>query len=80
MVRECIYFLIIQQTGHMTHKAKCIQHCKDFLAEKNLSQHFNTADFNHIYRKFNGYECNAYSIGLDAADFIIINAKPQPLS
>lgn len=61
----------------MTHKQRCIQHCKDHLDSRNLSQYFNKADFEHIYRKFNGFQCNAYSIGLDAADFITVNSKPQ---
>lgn len=60
----------------MTHKEKCIQHCKEHLNNLLLSQYFNAADFNHIYRKLEGAHANAFSIGLDAADYIIINAKP----
>lgn len=60
----------------MTHKEKCVQHCKDYLHTRELSQYFNSTDFNHIYRKFNGAQGNAFSIGLTAADYIIIHAKP----
>ena len=60
----------------ISHKQQCIGHCKDYLQNLNLSEYFNTTDFEHIYRKFNGAQGNAFSIGLHAADFIIINAKP----
>ena len=60
----------------MTHKATCIAHCKEFLKNMQCLQYYNTKDFEHIYRKFNGAVGNAFSIGIDAADFIIIHAKP----
>lgn len=60
----------------MTHKENCIQHCKDYLQSRSLIAYFNSKDFEHIYRKFNGAQGNAFSIGLNAADYIIINAKP----
>jgi hypothetical protein len=76
----CFLILLINYSTAraMTHKQKCIQQCKDFLNSRNLSQYFNSADFEHIYRKFDGANGNAFSIGLSAADFIIFNAKPIP--
>ncbi len=32
--------------------------------------------FNHVYNKKNGGQANAYLLGLHAADYMIINAKP----
>ncbi len=60
----------------MTHKQKCVEHCKEYLDSLNLSAYYNSTHFEHIYRKFNGAQGNAFSIGLNAADFILINAKP----
>ncbi len=60
----------------MTHKQECIQHCKDYLNQRQLQQYFNHQDFEHIYRKFDGFNGNAYLVGMNAADFIIVNAKP----
>ena len=60
----------------MTHKQLTMQYCIEHLNGRNLSAFFNKADFEHIYRKFNGANGNAFSIGLSAADFIISNSKP----
>ena len=60
----------------MTHKENCIKHCKEYLQSKSLDAYYNSTDFNHIYRKFNGAQGNAFSIGLSAADYIIFNASP----
>lgn len=59
----------------MTHKQQCIQHCKEFLQQLNLAQYFNESLFMHVYRKQNGAHGNAFSVGIDAADHIIINSK-----
>lgn len=40
-------------------------------------QYYNSKDFEHIYRKFNGANANAWSVGVDAADYILRTAKPQ---
>ncbi len=61
----------------MTHKQECIAHCKDVLEQRQLSKYFNQKDFEHIYKKFSGCNGNAYNVALNAADFIIINAKFQ---
>jgi len=61
----------------MTHKQRCIQHCKDYLDRFDCSHYYNSSDFEHIYRKFNGAQGNAFSIGLDAADYILQTAKFQ---
>ena len=45
------------------------------MSNSHLSEFFNMADFNHIYRKFNGAQSNAYLIGLAVSDFIIFNHK-----
>lgn len=55
----------------MTHKANCILFCKEYLNERGLSNIFNLADFEHYYRKNNGAQKNAFSTGINAADFII---------
>ncbi len=60
----------------MSHKEKCVQYCKEQLQNLQLSQYFNAKDFEHIYRKYNGAQGNAFFVGLNAADFIIHNAKP----
>lgn len=60
----------------ITHKYRCISFCKEYLNELGLSAYFNMPDFMHIYRKFNGAMGNAFYVGMDAADFIIQNAKP----
>lgn len=59
----------------MTQKAKCIQHCKDYLQQLNLSHYYSEALFMHVYRKQNGAQANAFSIGMNAADHIIINSQ-----
>lgn len=59
----------------MTQKAKCIQHCKNYLQQLNLSHYYSEALFMHVYRKQQGAQANAFSIGLNAADYIITNSK-----
>lgn len=59
----------------MSQRQSCIAHCKEQLEQRNSLQYFNMPDFNHIYRKFDGANRNAYLIGLGVADFIIYNAK-----
>jgi hypothetical protein len=61
----------------MTHKQKCIEHCKGYLQQLNLNQYFSETLFMHIYRKQNGAQGNAFSIGINAADHIINNSKPN---
>ncbi|MBC7509381.1 MAG: hypothetical protein H7320_11645 [Ferruginibacter sp.] len=64
----------------MTHKENCILTCKDYLQNLTLSQYFNMSDFNHYYRKFNGYSCNAYMFGLEIGDFMIQQANNKILN
>ena len=59
----------------MTHKQNCIAYCMDYLENKNLSDFFSTALFEHYYRKHNGSQANPYTFGLSVADFIIHNTK-----
>ena len=59
----------------MSQRQSCIFYCKEHLEQSNLSQYYNEADFNHVYRKLDGAHCNAYLIGLHAADEIIFNSK-----
>lgn len=59
----------------MSQKQNCIKHAKEQMANSHLSEFFNMADFNHVYRKLNGAQCNAYLIGLHVSDFIIFNHK-----
>lgn len=60
----------------MSHKQQCIEHCKDFLQQLNLSQYFSESLFMHVYRKQQGSQGNAWSVGINAADYIILNSKP----
>jgi hypothetical protein len=59
----------------MSHKETCIKHCKDYLQQLQLSQYYTEQQFNHVYRKQNGAQGNAFTVGLNAADFIINNSK-----
>lgn len=61
----------------MTHKQTCIAFCKEYLQNVECGQYYNSKDFEHIYRKFNGANANAWSVGVDAADYILRTAKPQ---
>lgn len=54
-----------------THKKRCIDFCKEFLTQMGYSQIFELSNFLHRYRKTNGSNKNAYSVGLDAADYMI---------
>lgn len=59
----------------MSHKEKCKQYCKEFLQGLLLIQYYTDAKFEHVYRKQNGANGNAWVIGSNAADFIISNSK-----
>jgi hypothetical protein len=59
-----------------THKQICKDYCSKYLQERGAGYYFNEQHFNHIYRKFNGANGNAWMIGLMAADFIICNSEP----
>lgn len=63
----------------MTHRDKCIGHCFDCLNQLGSGFAFNIELFNHYYRKHNGAQGNAYSIGLNSADLMIreFNTKKQ---
>lgn len=63
----------------MTHKEKCIQYCKAYLATLQLLEIFSNALFESYYRKHNGSTGNAYTVGLHAADYIILNTKKEML-
>lgn len=60
----------------MSHKEQCKQYCKEFLQDLRLNQYYNEAQFQHVYRKQHGANGNAWSIGINAADYIILNSKP----
>lgn len=59
----------------MSQKEKCIKHCKDYLQQLNLSHYYTESLFMHVYRKQHGAQANAFSLGIDAADYIINNSK-----
>lgn len=63
----------------MSHKEECICYCIDHLNSRNLSHVYNKQLFHHYYRKHNGTNGNAFSIGLNAADFMIQNFEPKKL-
>ena len=62
----------------MKQKEKCACNCREHLQSRNLLHVFNQSHFEHIYKKFDGTNGNAFSIGLRAADFMIENYKPTP--
>ncbi len=62
----------------MTHRQECIAHCKECLQSRSLENVFNQSHFDHVYKKNNGANKNAYTIGLRTADFMIENYKPLP--
>jgi hypothetical protein len=49
----------------------------EHLNSRDLVSCFDAANFNHVYRKRNGDQANAYTLGLTIADYLILNAKPQ---
>ncbi len=59
----------------MTHKQECIAHCMQYLQQLSLSNIFDLSHFNHYYRKFNCSYKNAFTIGLNSADYIIYEAN-----
>ena len=59
----------------MSQRQTCISNCKEHLEGLGLADHFNESDFNHVYRKLDGANRNAYLIGLHVADYIIFNSK-----
>lgn len=59
----------------MTHKAQCIEYCKGYLSTLSLLDIFSLSLFESYYRKFNGSIGNAYTVGLHAADYIILNTN-----
>ncbi len=59
----------------VSNKQKCIDNAKENLESLGLLEFFNMADFNHVYRKLNAANCNAYLVGLDVSDYIIFNYK-----
>lgn len=60
----------------MSHKEKCINYCREQLQNLNLLHYYSEAKFNHVYRKQNGAQGNAWIIGLNAADYILFTSKP----
>ena len=60
----------------MTQKQKCIEHCKNYLSQRNLSEYFDSKEFDRIY-KSGGSNANAFCFGMRAGDIIIRTAKPQ---
>ena len=61
----------------MTHKAKCIDNCMQYLEQLQLANIFSPSIFNHYYRKNKGNEGNAFFVGLNAADMMIHNFTPS---
>lgn len=59
----------------MTHKQKCIGYCKEYLSTYSLTGIFSYSLFENYYRKFHGSNGNPYTVGLHAADYIIINTN-----
>lgn len=60
----------------MTHKQRCIDHCKDYLQQLSLPDVFCTKAFQHYYRKHQGAQGNPFNVGLSAADMMIRESKP----
>lgn len=59
----------------MSHKERVRHNCMEYLQSRQLSYCFNEQEFNRIYRKSTP-QGNAFSIGLDAADYMILTYKP----
>ena len=78
-IEQAFYFLT-SKLLKMSHKNICIAHCQEFLNSISLAHIFSAQDFNHVYRKRNGFQANAFHLGIDAADYIIKNAKTQEVS
>ncbi len=52
------------------------KHCIQYMTELCLQQYFNEAAFKKSYKENKATLKNAYTAGLDAADYIILNSKP----
>lgn len=61
----------------MTHKQRCIANAMEYLQARGLEMVFDSSIFQYFYRKNNGYTANAYTLGLAAADMMILNYNPQ---
>lgn len=66
---------LIQLARDMSQREKVMQHCMEHLESRQLATHFDYSAFEYIYRKRNGAQANAYTLGLTAADYIISNIK-----
>ncbi len=66
----------------MTHKQRCIAHAMQYLKDLGLEQIFDSPTFNYFYNKMERIHRggNPFIIGMDAADLIIQNCKPQNIS
>lgn len=63
----------------MTHKEECIYYCIDLLQSRSLLHVFNKQLFEHYYRKNDGYNGNAYLVGMHASDLMINNYEPKQM-
>ena len=63
----------------MSHKDKCKKFCTDHLESRGLSSFFSSPAFDSFYRKVDGANGNAFSVGLKAADVLILQQHPQTL-
>lgn len=61
----------------MTNKQRAMQHCMEHLNSRDLISCFDATAFSHVYNKRNGAQANAFLLGLNAADYMILNHKPQ---
>lgn len=63
----------------MSHKQECICYCIDLLTSRNLAHIYNKHLFEHYYRKNHCCSGNAYTVGLNAMDFLINNFEPKQM-
>lgn len=59
----------------MSHKKNCIEYTKEYLQNLQLEQYFSLAMFESYYKKHNGANNNAWKVGCDVADYIIVNTS-----
>jgi hypothetical protein len=62
----------------MTHRQECIAHCQEHLTNRGIPEVFSQCAFDHIYRKNDGANKNAFLIALRAADHMIFTYQPAP--
>lgn len=57
----------------MSNKQKCIEYCKEFLQMQGYEGIYSEKEFEHYYRKHNCAGGNAFAVGMNAGDYILLN-------